>query len=107
MYDSWAWYIVVPLVVFILALMLAYQMRSTLTDNGLGEPMFLFEGISAWPTVALRLLAVLISISALAWGWRKLRINRAEIETAYPFAPAHAQIRDDLVGPASTPDPSR
>ncbi|MBK5351406.1 hypothetical protein JFU37_02540 [Pseudomonas sp. TH41] len=83
LYDSWAWYIVVPLVVFILALMLAYQMRSTLTDNGLGEPMFLMEGISAWPTVALRLLAVLISISALAWGWRRLRINRAEIETAY------------------------
>ncbi|WP_433740540.1 hypothetical protein [Pseudomonas putida] len=82
-YDSRAWYIVVPLVMFILALMLAYQMRSTLTDNGLGEPMFLFEGISAWPTVALRLLAVLISLSALTWGWRKLRINRAEIETAF------------------------
>ncbi|MBV6824672.1 hypothetical protein [Pseudomonas sp. PD9R] len=82
-YDSRTWYIVVPLVVFILALMLAYQMRSTLTDNGLGEPMFLFEGISAWPTVALRLLAALISLSALAWGWRKLRVNRAEIETAF------------------------
>ena len=51
--------------------------------GGLGEPMFLFEGISAWPTVALRLLAVLISISALTWGWRKLRINRAEIETTF------------------------
>ncbi|MGH8334534.1 MAG: hypothetical protein ACRES0_29505, partial [Pseudomonas sp.] len=83
LYDSRAWYIVVPLVMFILALMLAYQMRSTLTDNGLGEPMFLFEGISAWPTVALRLLAVLISLSALAWGWRNLRINRTEIEAAY------------------------
>jgi hypothetical protein len=81
--ESRAWYIVVPLVLFILALMLAYQMRATLTDNGLGEPMFLFEGISAWPTVALRLLAVLISLSALAWGWRKLCINRAEIESAY------------------------
>ena len=83
LYNARAWYIVVPLVMFILALMLAYQMRSTLTDNGLGEPMFLFEGISAWPTMALRLLAVLISLSALAWGWRNLRINRAEIEAAY------------------------
>ncbi|WP_256661686.1 hypothetical protein [Pseudomonas sp. F01002] len=83
LYDSRAWYIVVPLVMFILALMLAYQMHSTLTDNGLGEPMFLFEGISAWPTVALRLLAVLISLSALTWGWRNLRINRTEIEAAY------------------------
>ncbi|MHC8381799.1 hypothetical protein [Pseudomonas sp. LB3P14] len=83
LYDSRTWYIVVPLVMFILALMLAYQMRSTLTDNGLGEPMFLFEGISAWPTVALRLLAVLISLSALAWGWRNLRINRTEIEATF------------------------
>jgi hypothetical protein len=82
-YDASAWYIVVPLVGFILALMLAYQMRSTLTGEGLGEPMFLFEGISAWPTVALRVAAVLISLSALAWGWRNLRVNRAEIESAY------------------------
>ncbi|MGE8149685.1 hypothetical protein ACQKP5_00340 [Pseudomonas vancouverensis] len=81
--ESRAWYIVVPLVLFILALMLAYQMRSNLTNNGLGEPMFLFEGISAWPTMALRLLAVLISLTALVWGWRKLCINRSEIETAY------------------------
>lgn len=81
--DASAWYIVVPLVVFILALMLAYQMRSTLTENGLGEPMFLFEGISAWPTVALRVAAALISLSALAWGWRKLCVNRVEIEKTY------------------------
>ncbi|MGE8185833.1 hypothetical protein [Pseudomonas sp. NPDC086278] len=78
-----AWYVVVPLVFFILALMLAYQMRSDLTDNGLGEPMFLFEGISAWPTVALRLLAALICVAALAWGWRNLRVNRDEIEASY------------------------
>lgn len=68
---------------FTFVLMLAYQMRSTLTDNGLGEPMFLFEGISAWPTVAPRLLAVLISLSALAGAWRNLRINRTEIEATY------------------------
>jgi hypothetical protein len=33
--------------------------------------------------VALRLLAVLISLSALAWGWRNLRINRTEIEATF------------------------
>ncbi|MBF6037485.1 hypothetical protein H8F22_01200 [Pseudomonas sp. P154a] len=94
-YDSPTWYIVVPLVGFVLALMLAYQMRSTLTNNGLGEPMFLFEGISAWPTVALRVAAVLICLSALAWGWRNLRINRAEIESAYQL---HAYMRRYRLG---------
>lgn len=97
MFDGTAWYIVVPLVVFILALMLGYQMRSTLTDNGLGEPMFLFEGISAWPTAALRLLAVLICISALAWGQRNLRINRIEIETAYHLRPHMKKYRMSLL----------
>ncbi|RON15907.1 hypothetical protein BK660_26545 [Pseudomonas brassicacearum] len=86
-FDASAWYIIVPLVIFVLVLLLGYQMRSTLTKDGLGEPMFLFEGISAWPTVALRLLAVLISLSAVAWGWRNLRVNRFEIETAYHLRP--------------------
>jgi hypothetical protein len=83
MFDSSTWYIVVPMIVFILALLWAYQNRSDLTDNGLGEPMFLFEGISAWPTVALRLLAALISISALGWGWRNLNVNQNNIESDF------------------------
>lgn len=81
--DASAWYIVIPLALFVLMLMLAYQMRGALTGDGLGEPMLLFEGISAWPTVALRVSAVLISIAALAWGWRNLRINTADIESTF------------------------
>jgi len=83
LFDANAWYVVVPLVIFILALLRAYQDRVSLTENGLGEPMFLFEGISAWPTVALRLLAVIISLAALSWGWRNLRLNRQDIEREY------------------------
>jgi hypothetical protein len=83
MFNSSVWYTVVPIVAFVLTLFWAYQIRATLTENGLGEPMFLFEGISAWPTVALRLLAALFSISAIAWGWRNLRVNRFEIETDF------------------------
>jgi hypothetical protein len=97
-YDSSAWYIVVPLVGFILALLLAYQIRSTLTGNRLGEPMFLFEGISAWPTVALRVAAVLISLSALAWGWRNLRVNRAEIEKNFHLLHYMRRYRMGLCG---------
>ncbi|MFK8328483.1 hypothetical protein M2D63_000495 [Pseudomonas sp. BJa5] len=83
LFDASGWYILVPLVVFILALLWAYQIRRPLTFDGLGEPMFLFQGISAWPTVALRLLAALISISALFWGWRNLQLNRDEILDDY------------------------
>ncbi|WP_338807551.1 hypothetical protein V8U11_14850 [Pseudomonas chlororaphis] len=83
LFDASAWYVVVPIVVFVLALLWMYQIRRALTADGLGEPMSLFEGISAWPTVALRLLAMIISIAALAWGWRNLRVNSTEIEQAY------------------------
>ncbi|WP_160287814.1 hypothetical protein [Pseudomonas knackmussii] len=83
LFDSSAYYLVLPAVVFVLALLWGYQSRRALTEYGLGEPMFLFEGISAWPTIALRLLALLISISALAWGWRCLRLNRQQIEREF------------------------
>ncbi|MDB6145136.1 MAG: rane protein [Pseudomonas sp.] len=88
MFNSSVWYTVVPIVAFVLTLFWAFQIRNTLTDNGLGEPMFLFEGISAWPTVALRLLAALICVSAIAWGWRNLRVNRLEIETDFHLGPS-------------------
>jgi len=98
LFDASAWYVVVPVVVFILALLWMYQIRRVLTEDGLGEPMFLFEGISAWPTVALRLLAVVISISALAWGWRTLRINSLEIEKAYHLTLYMSRLRMSLWG---------
>jgi hypothetical protein len=88
--------VLVPLVTFVLALLWAYQIRDTLTENGLGEPMFLFEGISAWPTLALRLLAVLISLAALAWGWRSLRLNRQEIEHEYQLSSLMRRYRIGL-----------
>lgn len=84
-----AWYVIVPAIIFILLLLAGYQDRDELTEKGLGEPMFLFEGISSWPTVALRLLAAVISLAALAWAWRKLSRNRREIEQAYCLSPVH------------------
>ncbi|AZC30680.1 hypothetical protein C4K38_2720 [Pseudomonas chlororaphis subsp. piscium] len=98
LFDASAWYLMVPVVVFILALLWLYQIRRVLTEDGLGEPMFLFEGISAWPTVALRLLAVIISITALAWGWRNLRINSLEIEKAYHLDLYMSRLRMSLWG---------
>lgn len=81
-----SWYVVTSTIIFILLLLAGYQDRVRLTDKGLGEPMFLFEGISSWPTVALRLLAAIISLAALAWAWRKLNSNRQEIERDYGLA---------------------
>lgn len=78
--ESPVYYVLPAVVVLTLVLLLGYQMRRCLTENGAGEPMFLFEGISSWPTIALRCLALVISLSALAWGWRNLRVNSRDIQ---------------------------
>ncbi|EJN38456.1 hypothetical protein PMI38_02080 [Pseudomonas sp. GM84] len=96
LFDAKAWYLVVPLVIFILVLLRAYQQRESLTEEGLGEPMFLFEGISAWPTLALRLLAVIISIAALAWGARSLRLNHQQLEREFHLQGAKGEKRPGL-----------
>lgn len=77
------WYVVIPALIFTLLLLWGYQHRAELTGQGLGEPMFLWEGISAWPTVILRVLAAAISLAAIAWAWRKLSVNRRVIEREY------------------------
>jgi hypothetical protein len=98
LFDSLTWYLAVPLVVFVLVLLGAYQVRDSLTEDGQGEPMFMFEGISAWPTVALRLLAVIMSVSAVAWGWRNLRLNRESIEREYHLGPPSVARQEETEG---------
>lgn len=48
------------------------------------EPMALFEGVSAWPTIALRCLITLVCVIALISI--PLRLRRAQIEIAEEFA---------------------
>ncbi|MBA1289557.1 hypothetical protein [Pseudomonas japonica] len=91
------WYIVIPALVFSLMLLWGYQHRAQLTGQGLGEPMFVFEGISAWPTVVLRLLAAAISVAAVVWGWRKLSSNRREIERLYYLEPYMRKLPMTLI----------
>jgi hypothetical protein len=69
-----------PILMFTLALLWAYQNRHSLTENGLGEPIYFFEGISAWPALAIRLFAMLITISALTWGWRCIQAHDKDIQ---------------------------
>ncbi|HSD37774.1 MAG TPA: hypothetical protein VLC92_09705 [Rhodocyclaceae bacterium] len=78
---SWApaWYVITPVTIFLLVVLMVYQNREFWTDHGQGEPMFLFEGISAWPGLALRFIALLISLFSLAWGWSRLRDNKQQI----------------------------
>jgi hypothetical protein len=43
-----------------------------------GDPMALFEGISIWPTIALRVFGSILSLLLIWWTLRTLEINRHE-----------------------------
>ena len=49
------------------------------------EPFSLTEGISAWPTAIIRLLALLMSLAFLWYSWRKLQQNERTLAQCFLF----------------------
>jgi hypothetical protein len=52
---------------------------SWLTQGNDGEPIALFEGISIWPTVALHVLGLIVSLFLIWYALRSLEINRRDV----------------------------
>jgi hypothetical protein len=50
-------------------------MRNMAPNATEAEPFVLTEGISAWPTAAIRLLALVVALVFLAYSWWKLKKN--------------------------------
>ena len=55
------------------------RFASALTQDGLGEPIVLFEGVSIWPTVALRILGILLSLHLILLSKALLEKNLESI----------------------------
>jgi hypothetical protein len=51
-----------------------------LTENRLGDPMSLFEGISVWPTIVLRVIGCVASLYMILYSLRRLQENQRETE---------------------------
>ena len=80
-----SWVIPLALLVTTLALwgwlMLDWpDIADVLTQHGNGDPMSLFEGISIWPTVAIRTLSIILSLFLIWYTFRSLKLNRYETE---------------------------
>jgi hypothetical protein len=72
------WLVGLGLVVFLLWEVVTLdwpQLARWLTEDGQGEPMALFEGISVWPTIALRVFGILLSVLLIWWTLRTLALN--------------------------------
>jgi hypothetical protein len=49
-----------------------------MTEEGLGDPISVFEGVSIWPTVALRATGFLLALILIWYTLRALEVNRQE-----------------------------
>ena len=62
---------------------------TTLTQGGDGEPISLVQGLSIWPSEAIRAATAAISVAFLFWAWRMLDGNLREIAEKLRFQPQH------------------
>lgn len=89
------WVIILTLVTAALFVEIAYINASF---NEYGEPFELWEGISLWPTEGLRLVALLLSVSFLVWGWKRLDSSDARIARRFGLS-SPGEIRRDARSP--------
>jgi hypothetical protein len=61
-------------------------MAPWLTQYGNGEPMALFEGISIWPTIALRLFGIVLALLLVWYTLRAVDLNMYETGDAMGFS---------------------
>ena len=66
------------------------RFASALTQDGLGEPIVLFEGVSIWPTVALRILGILLSLHLIWLSKALLEKNLESIAMDRKLTHAHS-----------------
>lgn len=59
--------------------------RSTIPNMAENEPFVLTEGISAWPTVVIRLAALAMTLVFLWYSWQKLKDNEKALARDFGF----------------------
>jgi hypothetical protein len=78
-------------------------MSSTAPDAAQAEPLVLTEGISAWPTALIRLLALTAALVFLGYSCWKLKKNEKMLERDFNLGPdrgdATARVTAEAIGP--------
>jgi len=75
------------------------------TEHGLGEPLAWTQGISVWPSIALRVIAAILALCLIFDGWRELQDNLAQVQAKFfgkrPEDQADEKSSTDRRGPFS------
>ncbi|HUB65140.1 MAG TPA: hypothetical protein VL996_12000 [Methylocella sp.] len=69
-----------------------------LTEYGEGEPIIILQGVSVWPTVALRFLGVILSLYFVGQALRSLHKDLNEISTALDLEPKPVSLSWEVIG---------
>ncbi|MEO6562817.1 MAG: hypothetical protein ABIN99_07185 [Nitrosospira sp.] len=75
---------------------LAELMWELMPNAAENEPLSLTEGISVWPTAAIRLLALIMSLSFLWYSWRKLKDNESVLARDFDLEEKDDKSGDEL-----------
>lgn len=97
----WLAAITCPLVGAILLMIWPYA-AGWLTGGGLGEPIYLMSGISAWPSIGIQLLSIALTVRFFVLAGRQLDTNVAKIQRDF-----HLRIVDCETKEVSSPAPKR
>ncbi|SPD75863.1 conserved membrane hypothetical protein [uncultured Desulfobacterium sp.] len=63
-----------------------YYFNKFVILNSWEEPVFLFEGVSIWPTEALRLIAIIFAVGFIIMAQKKLKNNMESIEDNFDLS---------------------
>jgi hypothetical protein len=65
-----------------------------LTNNGLGEPISVFEGVSIWPAIALRAVGILLVLAFTWYAVHALEVNQRETLEKFNEWSGRERLRD-------------
>jgi hypothetical protein len=65
-----------------------------MTEKGVGDPISVFEGVSIWPTIALRAAGFLLALILIWYTLRALEVNRQETLGRYNELHDYKRFRD-------------
>jgi hypothetical protein len=88
--------LVAALVAWAIITLFWWKTAPWLTEYGNGDPMQLFEGISIWPTIALRVFGGMLSLFLIWWTLRSLEINKYETAKEMGFRVSKAEAFKDV-----------
>ncbi len=69
-----------------------HEVANWLTEDGLGEPMRLSQGVSIWPSIVMRCMSSALCLLLIFRAWTKLESNLHDISKEFRISPSLREI---------------